>query len=399
MEKDSFESMFEKSFVEFERLEPGQKIEAVVVKITDDHIFIDIGRKGEGVVDRREFEDQDNNLSFKEGATITVYYTGSSGGEMKFTSRVGRGNTGLDQLGEAWKNRIPVEGVVEKEIKGGFEVKIAANIRAFCPYSQMGLSRMDASTYIGNRYNFIITDFSEKGRNIVVSNRVIEAEAAEKLKEEKRSTLQIGMTMRGTVRNIKEFGAFVDIGGLDGLIPISEISWGHVDDINEYLSVGQEVDVVIISIDWSKDKLTFSLKKALGDPWDEVLSKFPEGSSVKGTVVRLQPFGAFISLAEGIEGLLHVSKIGRSVNKRIKHPREVLSKGDEVEVTIEALSPAERRISLTLPEYQAPEVEAVPKGESEEDWVKDYKPVKEKNPEGMGSFGALLKAGLEKNKK
>ncbi|MBU1222158.1 S1 RNA-binding domain-containing protein [Myxococcota bacterium] len=395
MEKDSFESMFEKSYVDFDRFEPGQKIEARVVKITSDHIFIDIGRKGEGVIDRREFEDEGGKLPFTEGQNIDVYFRGSSGGEMRFTSRIGRGNANSAQLEEAWRNQIPVEGYVEKEIKGGYEVKLASTIRSFCPYSQMGLNRAEAATHIGNRYNFIITDYSEKGRNIIVSNRLIEQEKADKEKEAKRSSLSVGMAVRGKVRNIKEFGAFVDLGGIDGMIPVSEISWGQVDKVEDVLSLGQEVETVIMAIDWSRDRITLSLRKALDDPWDSVMSKYPEGSRVKGTVTRIQPFGAFIALEDGIEGLIHVSKLGRNAGKRIKHPREVCSKGDVLEIIVESVTPSERRISLTMDEFVAPVTEDVPKGENPEDWAKEYVPVKEKQSEGLGSFGELFKASLE----
>jgi small subunit ribosomal protein S1 len=390
-EDESFADLLEQSLSsQSGRLAPGQKVSARVLKVSSEWLLVDTGHKGEGVVDLKEFTDPDGSVTVKEGDTISVYFLSSRQGEMRFTTKIGSGASGSAQLEEAWQAGIPVEGAVEKEIKGGFEVKLSGAVRAFCPYSQMSLRRVDnPESIIGTRLSFRITDYSENGRNIIVSRRVLLEEEQARLKEEVRSTISEGMTVPGTVTSLQKFGAFVDIGGIEGLLPISEIGWARVKDVSDVLSVGQQVQVVVKVIDREKDRISLSLKDTLADPWEEVAQKFPEGSFQTGTVSRLAPFGAFVTLSDGLDGLIHISRLGGG--KRINHPREVLKEGEPVEVKIESIDRENRRLSLLL-------AGAARAAGEEEATLEEFRRNAVDSPAGMGTLGDLFAAG-GKNKK
>lgn len=392
VDEENFADLFEKSFTKSGRLEPGEKVDARVLKITSEWVFLDTGRKGEGVLDKKELLDPDGNVTVKEGDTVTAWFLSSSNNEMRFTTKLGSGPAGGGnaRLEEAWQSGIPVEGLVEKVIKGGYEIKIGGSTRAFCPFSQMALGRTeDNEQFVGQHILFRISEYAENGRNIVVSHRALLEEERAEQKERLKETLKEGMTVRGTVSSIRDFGAFIDIGGLEGLLPISEIGWGRVDDITEVLTVGQEVEVILKRIDWENDRFSFSLKDTLADPWEKVADRFPVGSYQKGVVARLVPFGAFITLGEGIDGLIHISRLGGG--KRINHPREVVKEGERLEVKIESFDPENRRLSLSLAEVSREEDEAAETMES-------FRKSTDAAPQGMGTLGDLLKAKLQKKK-
>ncbi len=380
-EDGSFAELFEQSMVGKTELEPGQKIDATVLQIGSEWIFLDVGQKGEGVLDTRELLDNEGQLTVAVGDRVSAYFMSRKGGELRFTTRLGGGSAGTAQLEEAWRSEIPVDGRVEKEIKGGYEIKLPGNVRAFCPFSQLGLRRQDNPEDVaGKSFAFRITQFSEQGRNIVVSHRVILEEERRQQKAELMQTLKEGMVVSGTVTNIRDFGAFIDIGGLEGLLPISEISYGRVDKIEEVLQVGQEIEVAVKKCDWEKERFSFSLRDTLANPWSKVEAGYPVGSSHTGTVSRLAPFGAFITLEEGIDGLLHISKIGG--DQRIKHPQDVLKLGQQLQVVVEKIDLGEKRISLALAKDHADE----PAETSYE----------EKAAGGMGSFADLFKNAQKK---
>jgi small subunit ribosomal protein S1 len=303
------------------------------------------------------------------------------GGELRFTTRLGGGSSGTAQLEEAWRNGIPVEGRIEKEIKGGYEIKLPGNVRAFCPFSQLGLRRQEESAdVIDTTRAFRISQFAEQGRNIVVSHRVILEEERREQKTALMKTLKEGMVVSGTITNIRDFGAFIDIGGLEGLLPISEISYGRVENIEEVLQVGQELEVAVKRCDWENEKFSFSLRDTLANPWSKVETSYPPGSTHTGTVSRLAKFGAFVTLEEGIDGLLHISQIGGE--QRIKHPQDVLKLGQEIQVIVEKIDLDEKRISL-----------ASVRDRSEESMETSYE---EKATGGMGSFADLFKQAQKK---
>ena len=343
----SFAELFEQSFKKPKRLEPGQKVEAVIVKITDEWVFLDLGGKSEGYLDRKELLDADGNLTAAEGDTISAYFLSSANNEKLFTIKLHGGAAGSQYLEEAFHNHIPVEGVAEKEIKGGYEIKIAGTIRGFCPYSQMGLRRTDdPQDFIGKKLLFKITEYRDNGKSLVLSNRKVLEEEREQLRQELKKTLQKDMIVKGTVTSLRPFGAFVDIGGIEGLLPISEVGWSRVEDLSSVLLPGQEVEVKIMDLDWEKNKFSFSLKALLPDPWMQLHTQYPEESCHSGTVARLTPFGAFITLAPGIDGLIHISQLGQG--KRINHPRDVLAEGQSVEVRVLKVDTENKRLSLAL---------------------------------------------------
>jgi len=358
-------------------LEPGQKVDAAVVKITADWVFLDIGQKAEGVLDRKELLDDEGNLTVEEGQTLSAYFLSRSGGELRFTTRIGSGKAGKAQMEEAWRSGIPVEGFVEKEIKGGYEVRLAGSLRAFCPYSQMALRGGAPEQFLEKNLPFRVAQFSEGGRNIVLSHRALLEEERRKQREELQKSLREGMTVRGTITSLRDFGAFVDIGGVEGLLPISEVAWGRVEDIAEVLSVGQELEVVVKQVDWESNRFGFSLREAQADPWQRVPDRYPEGSRHAGKVARLTTFGAFVTLEPGVDGLVHISKLGGG--KRISHPREVLSEGQSLEVRVESVDTEQRRLSLA------------PAGEEAGREAAEL-PASLQEAPSLGTFGDLLKA-------
>lgn len=395
LDDSGFAELFEQSGSQGRSwLEPGQKLTGTVLKIGTEWIFMDTGQKGEGVIERKEFLDIDGNVTVKEGDAISAYFLSSSNGEMRFTSRIGGGASGgggSAQLEQAWQAGVPVEGVVEKEIKGGYEIKLGGSARAFCPYSQIALRRVEnPEALIGTRLTFQISEYAENGRNIIVSRRSLLEEEQRRLKDEAQAAITVGMTVSGTVTSLQDYGAFVDIGGLEGLIPVSEIAWSRVKDIREVLSVGQQLKVVIKSIDTDKDRISLSIKDTLADPWDQVPVNFPEGSFHTGVVARLDTFGAFVTLRDGVDGLLHISKLGSG--KRINHPREVVKEGEQLEVKIESIDRASRRLSLALagPARAAAEEEAT---------LSEFRRQSDDAPKGMGTLADMLRTKKQRGKK
>ena len=379
--EETFAELLEQSLASPARLEPGEKVEARILKIGAEWVFLDVGQKGEGVLDIKELLDDDGRLTASVGDRIRAYFLGRDEGELRFTTRIGGGGSGTAQLEQAWEGGIPVEGRLEREIKGGYEVKLPGGVRAFCPFSQLGLGRQqDAAEAVGRTLSFKITQFGEKGRNIVVSHRAILEEERRRQREALKRTLREGMVVQGTVTNIASFGAFVDIGGIEGLLPISELGWGRTQSVSDVLHPHQSVEVEIKSLDWEKERFTFSLRSTTADPWAKVGTVYTRGSTHTGTVARLAPFGAFVTLEDGVDGLLHISKIGEG--RRINHPREVLREGQKLAVTVEEIDPARRRLSLSLAAQGPGEAETAA--------------YVNRTPTSMGTFGELLKAGLAK---
>jgi len=395
-EEESFEKLFEKTRLRSDFLKPGQKIEAVIVKITKDWIFLDLGGKSEGYLDKKELADEEGNLSVKEGDTIAAYFLSSKHNEKLFTTKIGAGDSARTYIEEVWRNGIPIEGIVEKEIKGGFEIKLVGDMRGFCPYSQMDIQRIDnAKDYIGRRMPFRITEYGERGRNIILSSRAILEEQKKKDEEALKATLHEGMIVKGTVVSIRDFGAFLDIGGLQGLLPISEIGWDRVEDINERLSIGQILDVAITKLDFPNNRISFSLKETLSDPWNDVEVKYPVGTFHMGTVVRLMKFGAFVNLGPGVDGLIHISKLGKG--KRIAHPGDAVKEGQVIEVRVDAIDRDQKRLTLSIPQEEPQEDGLRTRGKKEP--ADNYREYMDKPQTSLGSFGDIMKRKIEKKKK
>jgi small subunit ribosomal protein S1 len=383
----SFAELFEQSFKKPTRLEPGQKVEAVIVKITDEWVFLDLGDKSEGCLDKKELLDPDGKLTVAEGDRVSAYFLSAENNDKLFTTRVSGGAAGNRYLEDAFHSRIPVEGVAEKEIKGGYEIKIAGSVRGFCPYSQMGLRRSDTpQDVIGKKLLFKITEYRDSGRSLVLSNRKVLEEERERTREDLKKTLTKDMVVKGIVRSLRPFGAFVDIGGIEALLPISEVGWSRIDDLSSVLSPEQEVEVKVIDLDWEQSRISVSLKAALPDPWLQLPVRFPEESCHTGIVARLAPFGAFVTLAPGIDGLIHISQLGQG--KRINHPREVLAEGQTIEVRVLKIDTESKRLSLALA-GSSPQ-------EQEED---DFRQYAEQQPAQKLDSPAALGAALLKARK
>ncbi|MBI9109500.1 MAG: S1 RNA-binding domain-containing protein [Spirochaetales bacterium] len=326
------------------KMEPGQSIETEIVSISGDTIFLQLSGKSEGLLDTAEMIDKDGSISVKEGDRIKVFFLSANHGEMHFTTKISGDKAGKAVLENAFESGIPVEGKVEKEIKGGFEIKIG-DTRAFCPYSQIGPKRIEnPESYIGKNLTFKILEHSENGRNILVSNRIILEEEHKKQIEILKKTLRENMVIKGTIKLVQDFGAFVDVNGLQALLPISEISRSRVDDIHKLLSVGQEIEASLIKIDWKTERITLSMKALLSDPWDEARTKYKIGTKHKGEVVRITDFGAFVSLEPGLDGLVHISDL--ESDTRDKNPSDILKKGQSLTVQIKSIDTEKKRISL-----------------------------------------------------
>ena len=384
----TFAEMFEESYATPKRFSVGEKVEATIVKISPEWIFIDLGAKSEGYMDKKEFLDDAGNLTVKEGDTVTAYFLSSRHSERLFTTKLLARKSVDEFLVNAYSNAIPLEAIVEKEIKGGFSIKISASASGFCPYSQMDTRRIDnAADYVGKKFDFIVIEYGENGRKIILSRRPL----LEKIEEEKKSalknSLQKGMTIQGVVTSVRDFGAFVDIGGVQALLPVSEMTWGRVEDTRSLYKPGDTIEAVIINLDWENDRVTLSFKDTLPDPWDEVVRNYIEGSTHKGKVSRLTDFGAFITLEAGVDGLLHISKLSKG--KKIKHAQDVLSKDREIDVRIEKIDRDNKRISLDLATSSEEK-----KGSSEES--DDYQSYMPKAPKTMGTFGDLLNRAKKK---
>lgn len=394
---DSFEALFNESEdTSLRKLSPGEKINATVVGIDKETIFLDVGTKSEGIIEASEYIGEDGELTLSVGDTVDVFCLKASPSGHIFTARLGSGASSA-HLEEAYRNSIPVEGFVKAEIKGGFEITLSGNVRAFCPYSQMGLRRVEnaAETYLDTHMTFLISKFEAGGKNVVLSARMLQEEERRIRKEELQKELSEGQTVEGTISSIRAFGLFVDIGGVDALVPISEVGWSRVENLEESYRVGQQVQAVVKGLDWENDRISLSIKETLEDPWDATVKDLGEGKICVGTISRLAQFGAFVNLAPGVDGLLHISKLGQG--KRINHPREAVEAGQNIEVIIESIDPDNKRISLAPSDYVSAENEE----EKERQDYRSYRTDAKKSApkESMGSFGALLKAKIEEKKK
>jgi small subunit ribosomal protein S1 len=389
--EESFPDLLEGAFPEPARLEPGEKVTARVIGITSEYIFLDLGRKGEGCLERKEFLDADGNVTVREGETVQAYFLGMKNNEMWFATKIGAQAVGQTQMEDAWRNGIPVEGHMDKEVKGGFAVRIAGGLRGFCPFSQAGFAAVESrGEMIGKKLLFRITQYEGRGRNIVLSHRAVLEEKRREERESLKETLREGMTVRARVTSVREFGAFVSAGPLEGLVPASEVGWERGGDIRETLTTGQEVEVAVMHLDWENERFTFSMKKTLADPWDRAEGNYPPGSLHTGKITRLTAFGAFVTLEPGVDGLLHISKLGGG--KRIRHPGEAVMEGQELAVKVGSVEREKRRISLSLP--------GDAKAEWSQDQWEDYRHyLGEEPPPSLGSLGEELKAKLEEKRK
>lgn len=346
-DSESFEEMLDKSFQGPGRLVPGQKITTRVISVAGDLVYIDLGGKSDGVIDIEEFRDKEGVIQVKEGDEVDAYFISVQDGIRKLTTLVnGYSPAILTTIEDAFNAKLPVNGEVKREIKGGFEISMNG-VRCFCPFSQIDLSGgREGGVYLGQTFPFSILEYSENGRNIVVSRRALLEEERKKKIAALKESLTEGMEVTGTVRSIHNFGAFVDLGGIDGMIPASEVSWDRSERPDKVLKVNQQTTAKILNIDWDKNRITLSIKALKPDPWASIAQKYLPDNKVNGTIVRLVPFGAFVNLEPGVDGLVHISNLG--AGRRVNHPKEVVAVGQDVEAYVLVVDVENRKISLSL---------------------------------------------------
>ncbi len=345
--EQSFAELFEASYAgQGEPLNVGDKISARIISIGAENVYFDTGTKVDGVADKKELLDAEGNFPHKEGESIDLYVVSKTRSEIVL-SRALAGAGGYEMLQNAKDAGLPVDGRVKETCKGGFSVEIMGR-RAFCPVSQIDARFVeDTEAYVGNTYPFLISKLEERGRNIVVTRRALIERERQAATEEFLSAIKPGEEIEGTVVRLTDFGAFVDLGGLDGLVHVSEISWSRVNHPSEVLSEGQTVKVKILGLDQDRGRISLSIKQAEGDPWSRIDKTFAAGQVVDGKVMRTAGFGAFVEIAPGIEGLVHISQLSYD---RVEKTEDAVSPGDEVKVKILSISPEDHRVSLSIKE-------------------------------------------------
>ena len=357
----------------------GDLARGKVTSIGRDAVFIDLGAKSEGMIDAAELRDEDGRLAVKVGDTLEgrVVDIGGKAGCIVLRKSMGRGPDGAAELDQAFALGVPVDGTVTAVNKGGVDVQVAG-VRGFCPISQLDLRHVDdASAYVGKRLTFTITR-NDKG-NLVLSRRALLEEEERARAAATRTRLAPGAVLRGKVTAVKDYGAFVDLGGIEGMLHVSELGFARVGHPSEVLAPGQEIEVQVLKIDKTGDakrpeKISLSLKSLAEDPWAQVPARFPEGTRARGKVTRVEPFGAFVEVVPGVEGLVHVSEL--AAGRRVHHAREVAKVGAPIDVVVLGVEPERRRLSLGLARAVDDDDDGAPPPAA---------------PTGFGTLGDLLK--------
>src|SRR2546429_405452 len=330
-------------------IEEGEIVKSKVLRVTDTAVILDVGFKSEGAVPIDEFKDA---RSLKEGDVVEVFleHLEDQEGAVVLSKKKADFMRVWERIREAHEKDEAVSGTLVKKIKGGVVVDLMG-VDAFLPGSQIALRRVpNIDELLGQSFEFKIIKLNKRRRNIVVSRRVL-LEAERKTKRDVlMKELQVGQTRKGIVKNITDFGAFIDLGGVDGLLHITDMSYGRVSHPSEMVHIGQEVEVKVLDIDWERERISLGLKQLQAYPWKNVAAKYPVGMRIKGKVRNLTSFGAFVEIEPGIDGLIHISDM--SWTKRVQHPSEVVKKGDEVEVLILNVDAENKRISLGLKQAQ-----------------------------------------------
>jgi small subunit ribosomal protein S1 len=303
--EEDFASMFEAS-IKATRVEKGQTIEGTIVAIGEEVAFVDIGGKGEATIDLDELRDAHGGIELAAGDRIQAMVV-STAGAVTLSRRLARGAATERQLEDAFQTGLPVEGRVEREVKGGYEVRVGGQ-RSFCPFSQIGAPANDPAAHVGQIYQFRIVEYGEGGRNLVVSRRALLEEEQQARAAEVRKTIVPGAVLTGRVASVRDFGAFVDLGGgVQGLLHVSEMSWSRVSEPGQVVKPGDEVTVKVLRADEATGKISLGLKQLTADPWAKVGETYEVGQVRVGRVTRVAEFGAFVELESGVEALAHES--------------------------------------------------------------------------------------------
>lgn len=341
---ESLMSLYEESF---KRFAEGEVVNGRIISIDKDHVLVDIGYKSEGQIPIREFKDEDGNVNAAIDDTIEVMVEWWDEEEERVI--LSKEKAAKVKVWESIKEIHDADGVVEgiitNRVKGGFSVDVG--LQAFLPGSQADLRPIrNLDEMVGKTFTFKVLKYNRKRSNIVLSRRVILEQEREDKRSETLSAIQEDQIMEGVVKNITEYGIFVDLGGVDGLLHITDISWGRVKHPSELFSVGDKITVKVLSFDLEKERVSLGMKQLTPDPWSIATDKYAVGSRVSGKVVSLTDYGAFIELEEGVEGLIHVSEM--SWTRKVRHPSKIVSVGEEVEAVVLDIKPENRRISLGM---------------------------------------------------
>ena len=327
-----------------ERFQVGSILTGRIVSVIGNDVFVEVGLKSEGVVDLSEFSDPTEAQVGKE-IQVLLEAVESDSGLVVLSKRKADRIRMWEHIIATKKEGDIVEGTVTRKIKGGLLVDIG--VPAFLPASQVDVRRpFDISEFVGQKIEAKILKIDQSARNIVISRRKLIEERRAEAKEKIFSEIEVGQLRKGIVKNIADFGVFVDLGGVDGLIHITDMSWGQIQHPSEMVELGQEIEAVVLSVDKEKEKIALGLKQKTPSPWEGIEERYPVGSRVRGTVTNIVPYGAFVKLEEGVEGLVHISEM--SWTKRISHPSEVVNVGDEVDVVVLSVNKEKQEISLGI---------------------------------------------------
>jgi small subunit ribosomal protein S1 len=331
----------------------GQIVSGIVIQVNRDTVVVDIGGKSEGVINKNEFVGADGVLGIKAGDRVDVFIESreSDDGLISLSKEKADKMKVWDEISAACERDEIIEGTISQRVKGGLSVTIRGGVKAFLPGSQVDLRPIrNLEKLIGQTYEFKVIKFNKKRGNIVLSRRVLLERERDEMKAKTLQTLEEGMVVTGTIKNLTEYGAFVDLGGIDGLLHITDMSWGRVAHPGEVFKVGDEVTVKVLKYNPETERVSLGLKQTQEDPWNHVDEAYPIGKRVRGKVMSLTEYGAFVELEPGVEGLIHVSEM--SWTKKIKHPSKLLEIGNEIECQVLEVDARSKRISLGLKQLE-----------------------------------------------
>ncbi len=353
IETEDFATLFAQSEAQAGPIEEGKVVPGTVIALSKDFAVIDIGYKSEGQVPMSEFiSAPGGEPAVKVGDKVEVLVESRENdtGMVVLSKEKADKMRIWDEISAACERDELVEGVIVGRVKGGLSVDIG--VKAFLPGSQVDIRPVrNLDKLIGEKFKFKVIKFNKKRGNIVLSRRVLLEKEREELKKETLKNLKEGAILKGQVKNLTDYGAFIDLGGIDGLLHVTDMSWGRIGHPSEMFEVGQEVRVVVLKFDAASERVSLGLKQIQEDPWHRADEKYPVGTRVKGKVVSLTDYGAFIELEQGVEGLVHVSEM--SWTKRVKHPSKLVNQGDQVEAVVLDIDPKAKRISLGMKQIEA----------------------------------------------
>jgi small subunit ribosomal protein S1 len=347
--RDEFEALLSKFEEDFQvgDIREGEIVKAKVLRMTDSAVILEFGFKSEGSVPREEFKD---TPQAGEEVEVLLESLEDDDGVVVLSKKKADFLRVWERIKEAYEDDQPVKGTLTRKIKGGVTVDLMG-VDAFLPGSQIALRRVpNIEDLLGEIYDFKIIKLNKRRRNIVVSRRVILEAEREKKRETLVKELLVGQVREGQVKNITDFGAFIDLGGLDGLLHITDMSWGRVGHPSEVVEIGQRLDVKVLDIDWNRERISLGLKQLLPYPWTDIDKKYPVGSRVRGKVVSITNYGAFVELEKGVEGLVHISEM--SWTRNVRHPSKLVSIGEEIEAVVLKVDPDEEKISLGMKQIE-----------------------------------------------